>query len=353
MLLDEIDKMGQDIKGDPASALLEVLDYEQNKAFRDHYLDLPFDLSEVMFIATANDISNIPRPLLDRLELIEISGYTNLEKLKIARNYLVPKQAKEHGLEGRKYEITDGALSKICEEYTKEAGVRQTEREIASLMRKLALKFADGRRSVKVSEKNLKDYLGKPKYHYEKMNSKNEIGIVRGLAWTAVGGETLSVEVNVMDGSGKTELTGQLGDVMQESAKTAISYIRSVSDELGIEKDFYKTKDIHIHVPEGAVPKDGPSAGVTMATAVASALTGKRVRRDIAMTGEITLRGRVLQIGGLKEKSIAAMRAGIGTVLIPDGNKADLEDIPDEVKSAVNFIPVKNMNTVLEHSFEK
>ncbi len=353
MLLDEIDKMGQDIKGDPASALLEVLDYEQNKAFRDHYLDLPFDLSEVMFIATANDISNIPRPLLDRLELIEISGYTNLEKLKIARNYLVPKQAKEHGLEGRKYEITDGALSKICEEYTKEAGVRQTEREIASLMRKLALKFADGRRSVKVSEKNLQDYLGKPKYHYEKMNSKNEIGIVRGLAWTAVGGETLSVEVNVMDGSGKTELTGQLGDVMQESAKTAISYIRSVSDELGIEKDFYKTKDIHIHVPEGAVPKDGPSAGVTMATAVASALTGKRVRRDIAMTGEITLRGRVLQIGGLKEKSIAAMRAGIGTVLIPDGNKADLDDIPDEVKSAVRFIPVKNMNTVLEHSFEK
>ncbi len=353
ILLDEIDKMGQDIKGDPASALLEVLDYEQNKTFRDHYLDLPFDLSDVMFIATANDVSNIPRPLFDRMELIEINGYTNLEKLQIAKNYLVPKQAKENGLENKKYEITDSAISKICEAYTKEAGVRQTERMIASLMRKIALKFADGRRSVKVTDKNLKDYLGKPKYHYEMMNEKSDIGIVRGLAWTAVGGDTLSVEVNVMDGTGKTELTGQLGDVMQESAKTAISYIRSVSDELGIEKDFYKKKDIHIHVPEGAVPKDGPSAGVTMATAVASALTGKKVRPDIAMTGEITLRGRVLEIGGLKEKSIAAMRAGISTVLIPEGNKADLDEIPEEVRSAVKFVPVKDMNTVLNHSFEK
>ncbi len=353
ILLDEIDKMGQDIKGDPSSALLEVLDYEQNKNFRDHYLDLPFDLSDVMFIATANDISNIPRPLLDRMELIEINGYTNLEKLQIAKNYLVPKQARENGLLNKKYEITDEALSKICEQYCKEAGVRQTERQIASLMRKLALKFAEGRRSLKVTDRNLKDYLGKPKYHYEMMNKENDVGIVRGLAWTAVGGDTLSVEVNVMDGTGKTELTGQLGDVMQESAKTAISYIRSVSNKLGIEKEFYKTKDIHIHVPEGAVPKDGPSAGVTMATAVASALTGRKVRRDIAMTGEITLRGRVLEIGGLKEKSIAAMRAGIGTVLIPEGNKADLDEIPDEVKSAVKFVPVKDMNTVLAHSFER
>ncbi|MBQ8637070.1 MAG: endopeptidase La [Clostridia bacterium] len=350
MLLDEIDKMGADIKGDPASAMLEVLDYEQNKNFKDHYIDLPFDLSDVMFIATANDVSRIPRPLLDRMELIEVNGYTNLEKLSIAKDYLIPKQAKENGIFGKKFEITDDALMSICTEYTREAGVRQTERVIASVMRKMARKFADGQRSVKVSKRNIKDYLGKPKYNFDKINEKNEVGIVRGLAWTAVGGDTLSVEVNVMDGSGKTQLTGQLGDVMQESAKTAISYIRSVSDKLGIEKDFYKTKDIHIHVPEGAVPKDGPSAGITMATAVASALTGKAVRRDIAMTGEITLRGKVLEIGGLKEKSTAALRAGINTVIIPDGNRPDIDEMPDEVRSKIKFIPVKDMNAVLSNS---
>lgn len=351
MLLDEIDKLGSDVKGDPSSAMLEVLDYEQNKSFKDHFVDLPFDLSDVMFIATANDVSNIPKPLRDRLEIIEINGYTNIEKLKIAKNYLVPKQAKENGLEGRKFEITDEVLEIICDSYTREAGVRQTERVIASLMRKIAKKFAaENRRSVKITKRNLEEYLGKPKYHFDMMNEKNQVGIVRGLAWTAVGGDTLSVEVNVMDGAGKTELTGQLGDVMQESAKTAISYIRSVCGELGIDGDFYKTKDIHIHIPEGAVPKDGPSAGVTMATAVASALTGKAVRRDVAMTGEITLRGRVLPIGGLKEKSIAAMRAGIGTVIIPEENRVDLDELPQEVKEAVKFIPVKDMNAVLSHS---
>ena len=351
MLLDEIDKMGSDIKGDPSAALLEVLDYEQNVAFKDHFTDIPFDLSEVMFIATANDISRIPKPLLDRLEIIELSGYTNSEKLAIAKEYLIPKQAKENGLEGKKFEITDAAISLILEKYTREAGVRQTERNIAALMRKMAKKFAvENRRSIKITEKNLSEYLGKPKFSYEMMNEKDEIGIVRGLAWTAVGGDTLSVEVNVMEGQGKTQLTGQLGDVMQESAKTAISYIRSVSSELGIESDFYKTKDIHIHVPEGAVPKDGPSAGITMATAVASALTGRAVRRDVAMTGEITLRGRVLPIGGLKEKSIAAMRAGIKTVIIPWENKADLEEIPDEVKENINFMPVKDMKCVLSSS---
>ena len=350
ILLDEIDKMGADIKGDPASAMLEVLDYEQNKTFKDHYIDLPFDLSDVMFIATANDVSRIPRPLLDRMELIEVNGYTNLEKLSIAKDYLIPKQAEENGISGKRFEITDDAVMRICTEYTREAGVRQTERVIASVMRKIARKFADGQRSVKVSNRNIKDYLGKPKYNLDKVNEKDEIGIVRGLAWTAVGGDTLSVEVNVMDGSGKTQLTGQLGDVMQESAKTAISYIRSVSDKLGIEKDFYKTKDIHIHVPEGAVPKDGPSAGITMATAVASALTGKAVRRDVAMTGEITLRGKVLEIGGLKEKSTAALRAGISTVIIPDGNKPDIDEMPEEVRSKITFVPVKDMGAVLSHS---
>lgn len=350
MLLDEIDKMGSDIKGDPSSAMLEVLDYEQNRTFKDHFIDLPFDLSDVMFIATANDASQIPKPLLDRMEIIEVNGYTNLEKLSIARNHLIPKQAGENGIADKKFEITDDALAKICNEYTREAGVRQTERVIASVMRKAARKFANGQRSVKVSARNIKDYLGKPKYVFDMINEKNEVGIVRGLAWTAVGGDTLSVEVNVMDGSGKTQLTGQLGDVMQESAKTAISYIRSVSDKLGIEKDFYKTKDIHIHVPEGAVPKDGPSAGITMATAVASALTGKAVRRDVAMTGEITLRGKVLEIGGLKEKSTAALRAGISTVIIPDGNKTDIDEMPDEVRSNIKFVPVKDMTAVLTHS---
>ncbi|MDO4618147.1 MAG: endopeptidase La [Clostridia bacterium] len=352
ILLDEIDKMGADIKGDPASALLEVLDYEQNKTFKDHFLDVPYDLSEVMFIATANDIGNIPRPLLDRLEIIEINGYTHFEKQQIIKKYLIPKQAEENGLAGKKFTITDDAVEKICLAYTKEAGVRQAERVVASLMRKIALKFSEGKKQVTVSARTIKSYLGKERYSFDMKNEKEEIGIVRGLAWTAVGGDTLSIEANVMDGTGKIQLTGQLGDVMQESAKTAISYIRSVSDSLGIEKEFYKTKDIHIHIPEGAVPKDGPSAGITMATAVMSALTEKPVRADIAMTGEITLRGRVLEIGGLKEKSIAAMRAGIESVIIPYGNKPDVDEIPEEVRGKINFIPVKNMNEVLKNAIK-
>jgi len=342
--------MGADIKGDPASALLEVLDYEQNKAFKDHFLDVPYDLSDVMFIATANDLGNIPRPLLDRLEIIEISGYTHFEKAEIIKKYLIPKQAEENGLSGKNFVISDDAIEKICTAYTKEAGVRQAERVVASLMRKIALKFSEGSRKITVSKKNIKSYLGKERYSFDMKNEKEEIGIVRGLAWTSLGGDTLSVEVNVMDGTGKIELTGQLGDVMQESAKTAISYIRSKADDFGIRKDFYKTKDIHIHVPEGAVPKDGPSAGVTMATAVMSALSKKPVRADIAMTGEITLRGRVLEIGGLKEKSIAAMRAGIDSVIIPFGNKADIDEIPEEVKSQIKFIPVKTMDEVLKNA---
>ncbi len=353
ILLDEIDKMGADIKGDPASALLEVLDYEQNKTFKDHFLDVPYDLSDVMFIATANDLGNIPRPLLDRLEIIEISGYTHFEKAQIIKKYLIPKQAEENGLLGKNFLVTDDAIEKICTAYTKEAGVRQAERVVASLMRKIALKFSEGSRKITVSKKNIKNYLGKERYSFDMKNEKEEIGIVRGLAWTSLGGDTLSVEVNVMDGTGKIQLTGQLGDVMQESAKTAISYIRSKSDEFGIEKEFYKNKDIHIHVPEGAVPKDGPSAGVTMATAVMSALTEKPVRADVAMTGEITLRGRVLEIGGLKEKSIAAMRAGIDSVIIPFGNKADIDEIPEEVKSKIKFIPVKNMEEVLKNALYK
>ena len=351
MLLDEVDKLSSDWKGDPTAALLEVLDSEQNKSFKDHYLDLPYDLSEVMFIATANDLSNIPAPLYDRLEIIEVGGYTNNEKFSIAKEYLLPKQLKKNGLSDKHIEVSDGALRKICDSYTREAGVRQTERMIASLLRKIAKKVADGKKSVKITEKNIGQYLGKPRYSFDMMNSEDLVGVVRGLAWTQAGGDTLSIEVNVMPGTGKLELTGQLGDVMKESAKAAISYIRSESAPLGIETDFYKTKDIHIHIPEGAVPKDGPSAGVTMATAVASALSGRAVRRDVAMTGEITLRGRVLPIGGLKEKSVAALRAGIGTVIIPAENRVDVDELPREVKDGIKFIPVKSMSEVLRHSF--
>ena len=351
MLLDEVDKLSSDWKGDPTAALLEVLDSEQNKSFKDHYLDLPYDLSEVMFIATANDLSNIPAPLYDRLEIIEVGGYTNNEKFSIAKEYLLPKQLKKNGLSDKHIEVSDGALRKICDSYTREAGVRQTERMIASLLRKIAKKVADGKKSVKITEKNIAQYLGKPRYSFDMMNSEDLVGVVRGLAWTQAGGDTLSIEVNVMPGTGKLELTGQLGDVMKESAKAAISYIRSESAPLGIETDFYKTKDIHIHIPEGAVPKDGPSAGVTMATAVASALSGRAVRRDVAMTGEITLRGRVLPIGGLKEKSVAALRAGIGTVIIPAENRVDVDELPREVKDGIKFIPVKSMSEVLRHSF--
>lgn len=348
MLLDEIDKVGADYKGDPYAALLEVLDSEQNHAFRDHYTEVPFDLSGVMFVTTANTLDTISRPLLDRMEVIEISGYTPEEKLNIAKEHLVPKTIKKTGLSNKKLEFTDEALSEIIDYYTRESGVRSLEREIASLCRKSAKMFlCENKRSVKITPKLVNSMLGKRKYSFELMNKKDEIGVARGLAWTQVGGDTLSIEVNIMDGTGKTELTGHLGDVMKESAKAAISYIRSESKKLKIS-DFHKTKDIHIHVPEGAVPKDGPSAGITMAVAVISALTKRPVRRDVAMTGEITLRGRVLPIGGLKEKSLAAYRAGIKTVIIPEDNKKDLEEIPESVKNEITFVPVSKMEQVIK-----
>lgn len=352
ILLDEVDKMGTDYKGDPSAALLEVLDYEQNGSFRDHYIEVPFDLSQVMFITTANTLDTISRPLLDRMEIIEISGYTNEEKFNIAKNYLVKKSLDKTGLTSKQITITDTALRDIITYYTREAGVRKLEGQIESLCRKAAKTLLEeNKKSVRITVKNLSDYLGKRRYHVELKNKSDQIGIVRGLAWTEVGGTTLSVEVNVMAGSGKVELTGKLGDVMQESAKTAISYIRSRADKLDIANDFHKTKDIHIHVPEGAVPKDGPSAGITMATALVSALTDKPVRNDIAMTGEITLRGRVLPIGGLKEKSLAAYQAGINDIIIPSENKPDIDDIPSEIREKLNFIPADNMDAVLKNAF--
>ncbi|MDY3927871.1 MAG: endopeptidase La [Clostridia bacterium] len=351
ILLDEIDKIGSDYKGDPTSALLEVLDFEQNSTFRDNYVEIPFDLSQVIFIATANNINNIPLPLLDRVELIEIPGYTNPEKFEIAKRYLVKKCIAKNGLKGKKVSVADDAVRDIINYYTREAGVRGLERKISELMRKIAKSvISDEKKNTKITSKNLTEYLGKHIYDVNMMNEEDEVGTVRGLAWTSVGGDTLSVEVNVMEGSGKIELTGNLGDVMKESCMTAVSYIRSRSDELNIDKTFYKTKDIHIHVPEGAVPKDGPSAGITIATAVASALCNKPVKCDVAMTGEITLRGNVLPIGGLREKSLAAYRAGIKTVIIPDKNVNDIEEIPEDVRSEINFIPVKNMETVLANS---
>lgn len=354
MLLDEIDKMGNDFRGDPAAAMLEVLDAEQNVAFRDHYIEVPFDLSHVMFVTTANTLDTIPAALLDRMEVISISGYTSEEKLHIAKRHLIPKQMKRHGLKPSQLLIEDEAISEIIEHYTREAGVRNMERELASICRKAAKAIvADKKRSIIVTPANLESYLGKQKFHYDKVEKEDEIGVVRGLAWTSVGGDTLSVEVNVMPGTGRIELTGQLGDVMKESARTAISYIRSKADSLGIEPEFYKKTDIHIHVPEGAVPKDGPSAGITMACAVVSALSGRSARADVAMTGEITLRGRVLPIGGLKEKSLAAYRAGVKTVIIPDENQRDLDEISDTVKQAIQFIPVKTLDEVLAIALSK
>lgn len=351
ILLDEIDKMGVDYKGDPSAALLEVLDYEQNAAFRDHYLEVPFDLSQVLFITTANTLDTVSRPLLDRMEIIELSGYTSNEKFHIAKNYLIKKAVKNNGLEENQISIADNAIKSVIEHYTREAGVRKLEQNIGKICRKAAKQLLESKKkTVKVTEKNLEDYLGKKRYNFDMKNEHDEIGIVRGLAWTSVGGETLSVEVNVMPGTGKIELTGKLGDVMKESARAAISYIRANSKTLGISETFYKTKDIHIHVPEGAVPKDGPSAGITMATAVVSALTKNPVRNDIAMTGEITLRGRVLPIGGLKEKSLAAYRAGITDIIIPEENKPDIDDVPQEVRKKLNFIPVSSMDTVLENA---
>ena len=348
MLFDEIDKMGVDYHGDPSAALLEVLDSEQNNKFRDHYLEVEFDLSDVLFIATANTLETIPRPLLDRMEIIELSGYTSEEKLEIAKRHLLPKQRKRHGLTAQNFKVTAGALRGIISFYTRESGVRGLEQTIAKLCRKADLAMAKGEaETVAVNDKNLPDYLGKHRFSYETVGKRDEVGVVTGLAWTQVGGDTLSVEVNIMPGAGQTELTGQLGDVMKESARAAVSYVRANAEKLNIAQDFYEKKDIHIHVPEGATPKDGPSAGITIATALASALSGRAVRREVAMTGEITLRGRVLAIGGLKEKTLAAYRAGIKTVIIPADNEKDLDELEGVVKDNLNIVPVSTMDEVL------
>lgn len=349
ILLDEIDKMSSDYKGDPASAMLEVLDPEQNKEFRDHYLDVPYDLSDVLFLTTANYIGAIPRPLLDRMEVIDITGYTEDEKMSIASKYLVPKQLELHGVTRSQVRIDTSALREIIVHYTREAGVRNLERNIAATIRKATKLIVSGERKiVRVTGNNISKFLGARKYLYDKANEKDEVGIARGLAWTSVGGDTMPVEVNIMPGDGSLELTGQLGDVMKESARIARSYIRSQAIRYGIEADFHKKYDIHIHVPEGAVPKDGPSAGITLATAMVSALTQNPVRRNVAMTGEITLRGRVLAIGGLKEKVLAAHRAGIDTVLIPMDNAKDIEDIPENIREVINLVPVSHIDQVLE-----
>jgi ATP-dependent Lon protease len=349
ILLDEIDKLGSDYRGDPSSALLEALDSEQNATFRDNFLELPFDLSNVFFVTTANSTDTIPQPLLDRMEMIELTSYTDEEKLQIAKRHLLPKQRKRHGLNGTTLRVSDNAIRDIIACYTKESGVRQLEREIASVCRKAASKIAeDDAKTVSVTPANLPDFLGVRKYSVEKPYQADQVGIVNGLAWTRVGGEILEVEVNVLEGSGKLELTGNLGDVMKESAKIAVSYIRSRAAALGIDPDFYKNKDIHIHFPEGAVPKDGPSAGITMTVAMISALTGAPVRRDIAMTGEVTLRGRILPIGGLKEKTMAALRSGIHKVIIPQENEKDLEEIDQTVRSAIKFTTTDHVDKILE-----
>lgn len=352
MLLDEIDKVSTDYKGDTFSALLEVLDSEQNYKFRDHYLEVPLDLSEVLFIATANSLQTIPRPLLDRMEVIEVTSYTENEKLHIATEHLIPKQLEKNGLKKEQLKISKNAVWKIASNYTKEAGVRQLEREIGNICRKAAKEIlTTGKKSVTITEKNLFKYLGKEKFMYQMANAADEIGIVRGLAWTSVGGDTLQIEVNVMPGKGEIMLTGQLGDVMKESARTGISYIRSVSRDYQIADDFFEKHDIHVHIPEGAVPKDGPSAGITMATAMLSAITEQKVRADIAMTGEVTLRGRVLPIGGLKEKLLAAKNAGIKTVLVPKKNLADVEELSQEITKGLEILPVEHMEEVLKAAF--
>ena len=354
LVLDEIDKLANDMRGDPASALLEVLDSEQNYAFRDHFLEIPVDLSGVMFITTANTLDTIPRPLLDRMEVIELSSYTDEEKVEIARRHLLPKQLKEHGLKKSQLRLSDSALRTVIAGYTKESGVRVLERQIGKLCRKTAMQLVTGDvKRVDITDKNLKDFLGVIRYQENIHITRDEIGVVNGLAWTEVGGEILQVEVNVMDGTGKLELTGNLGTVMQESAKAALSCLRSRAGELGIEKEFYKTKDIHIHFPEGAVPKDGPSAGIAITTAMLSALTGRKVRGDVAMTGEVTLRGRVLPIGGLKEKTMAALRNGVTTVIIPKENEKDLEEIDQTVRRALKFVTVETVDAVFATAFAK
>lgn len=372
MLLDEIDKISSDYKGDTASALLEVLDSEQNSRFRDHYVELPIDLSEVLFIATANSLQDIQRPLLDRMEIIEVSSYTENEKAHIAREHLIAKQMEKNGLKPGQLSISDRALEKLIRGYTREAGVRNLERKIGEICRKAARElyheeFSDEKqeagqenaqkkrrkKSIKITESRLEKLLGKEKYNYDVINENDEVGIVRGLAWTSVGGDTLQIEVNIMPGKGEFQLTGQLGDVMKESAQAGISYIRSVSEKYQIDKEFFKEYDIHIHIPEGAVPKDGPSAGITMATAMLSAITKRKVRKDVAMTGEITLRGRVLPIGGLKEKTLAAKNAGIKTICVPKKNEPDIEEISQEIKKGLEIVFVENMEQVLETALVK
>lgn len=351
-LLDEIDKMAMDFRGDPASALLEVLDPEQNNTFSDHFIEVPFDLSKVMFVTTANAIHNIPRPLLDRMEVLYIPGYTELEKLQIASRYLLPKQKKEHGLEEDQMRMGDASLLQVIREYTREAGVRNLEQQIAAICRKAARAIVSegGGEPIDVDSAKVKEWLGPAKFRYGTAEIENQVGAVTGLAWTEVGGDTLVIEVTVLPGSGKLTLTGKLGDVMKESAQAAFSYTRSRANELGIDPQFHEKNDIHIHIPEGAIPKDGPSAGITMATALISALTNRYVNKEVAMTGEITLRGRVLPIGGLKEKSLAAHRAGIKKVLLPKDNERDLRDIPDSIKADMEFVPVGTMDEVLSHA---
>ncbi|MFB4321029.1 endopeptidase La [Priestia sp. BR_2] len=350
-LLDEIDKMASDFRGDPSSALLEVLDPEQNNTFSDHFVEIPFDLSNVMFVTTANVLHNIPRPLLDRMEVLNIPGYTELEKLQIANRYLLPKQKSEHGLEPEQLILDEEALMKVIREYTRESGVRNLEQQVAALCRKAAKQIVTQQsESIEIKAADIKDYLGIPKFRYGMAELEDQVGTVTGLAWTEVGGETLTIEVTVVPGTGKLTLTGKLGDVMKESAQAAFSFTRSKAVELGIDPDFHEKLDVHIHIPEGAIPKDGPSAGITIATALISSLTKRHVARDVAMTGEITLRGRVLPIGGLKEKSLAAHRAGYKKILLPKDNERDLRDIPDSVKNDVEFVPVSHMDQVLEHA---
>ena len=354
LLLDEIDKLGSDQRGDPASALLEVLDAEQNSTFRDHYLEVPFDLSDVLFITTANTLDTIPRPLLDRMEVIELTSYTDEEKLQIAKRHLLPRERKRHGLRAGQLKLTDDAIREVIRGYTRESGVRILERRLAALCRKAAMRVvSDGVKSVHVTGDNVEEYLGVRRYHPERLPRTEQVGVVNGLAWTSVGGEILEVEAAVVPGTGKVELTGNLGDVMKESAHAALSYIRGRAAALGLPEDFYQKKDIHVHFPEGAVPKDGPSAGIAITTAMVSALTGAPVRREIAMTGEVTLRGRVLPIGGLKEKTMAAYRSGIKTVFLPADNLPDLEDIDPTVRAALRFVPVEQVDTVLAEALEQ
>ena len=355
LLLDEVDKMGSDHRGDPSAALLEVLDGEQNKTYRDHYLEIPFDLSNVMFITTANTLDTIPRPLLDRMEVIELNSYTDEEKLMIAKNHLIPKQISKHGLKKSQLRFTDDGIREIIQCYTRESGVRNLERAFAEICRKTAMQLVadEDCKRIQITQKNVESFLGVRKFLPERMSAKDQVGIVTGLAWTSVGGDTLEVEVNVMEGTGKLELTGNLGDVMKESVRAAVSYIRANANTLGVAADFYKMKDIHVHFPAGAIPKDGPSAGITICTAIVSALTGVPVRRDVAMTGEISLRGRVLPIGGLKEKTMAALRHGIHTVIIPKDNERDLEEIDQTVRNALHFVIAETVDTVLKTALNK